>query len=187
MWSSDMRGCNHPQVEREGGGQRSSKDRKVPALKATMRVLRGTGGAGGLRAREQVALMPMAAERPGGAGPGSSEVAGSLKSHSRGDGDILTGQMLAEPRGVEDKESGVSGHERDSTWWREEARWGDSCGRKGHSNTEGRGMSGFRVEKKAEVLENRFVGGAGAEGVRVHVCAGVCGGGECDMGSGTGG
>lgn len=37
-----------------------------------------------------------------------------------GVGGVCRGQIPAEPRGVEDKESGVSGHENGSLgWWRE--------------------------------------------------------------------
>lgn len=43
------------------------------------------------------------ADRPGGAGPGSSDVAGSVKSYSHGGGGVFTGQSVVELRGVEDR------------------------------------------------------------------------------------
>lgn len=52
---------------------------------------------------EQVAPTSTTADRPGGAGPGSSEVAGSAKSYSHRGGGVFTGQSLVEPRGVEDR------------------------------------------------------------------------------------
>lgn len=47
--------------------------------------------------------MSMTADRPGGAGPGSSEVAGSAKSYSHGVGGVFTGQSRVELRGVEER------------------------------------------------------------------------------------
>lgn len=109
-------------------------------------------------AREQVAPTSTTADRPGGAGPGSSEVAGSAKSYGHRGGGVFTGQSSGAERSG-GQESGVSGLETDSVWWwREEARWGNSWRRKRHSNGEGSDVSGLmRRERKAEVTRERIL------------------------------
>lgn len=87
-----------------------------------------------------------AAERPGGAGPGSSKVAGLSRATatesvgvSGGGGEgCVTGQIPAEQRGVKDERGQSVGMKLTPCWWREKARWGSSWRRKKrHRNAEG--------------------------------------------------